>query len=228
MTEGCGYEGEDWDGYQGCYQKCPQDYSFILLPLEEPPPPLVKTNYPIPEDGAIDVDPVAVGAVVPEYYGEGKDDITTLGWAVAGLFQNQGMADLCEQRIYFLIDGIWVYQGTVPTLYNDWMEWPVDDLNLQYGHSYQWRVDIVVIETGEIFTGDTWIFTIGKPSPLRWYSGTYGYIYSDKIETLAGHKLRIALNGIVYGVPLVDIGDPFAEYIRVYDGNSIKALEWTW
>jgi len=40
----------------------------------------------------------------------------------------------------------------------------------------------------------------------------------------AGDKVRIMKNGTVYGLPLVQTGDPSASPVRVYDGSVVKAI----
>ena len=41
---------------------------------------------------------------------------------------------------------------------------------------------------------------------------------------LPTHKFRTSKNSTTYGIPLVDISDPSASPIRVYDGSAIKAF----
>jgi len=59
---------------------------------------------------------------------------------------------------------------------------------------------------------------------LRYRHG--GSTYKIEAQELQStHKLRIYKDGVIYGIPLVDVSDPNASPIRIYDGSTIKALK---
>ena len=41
---------------------------------------------------------------------------------------------------------------------------------------------------------------------------------------LNGHKLRVSKGGTTYGIPLLDVDDPEASPLRIYDGSSIRGF----
>lgn len=65
---------------------------------------------------------------------------------------------MLECKFYFREEGgTWENKGSVSA----WkLYWSADSLSLQYGATYEWRIDIYNPTTDETTTGDTWSFSV--------------------------------------------------------------------
>ncbi len=90
-----------------------------------------------------------------------------------------------------------------------------------YGNAYSYEgdrqqlLDQYIYDLSIYRQQNTEILRIKTPSTI---------IGIGRNDLTSSHKLRIQKGGTVYGIPLVETGDPTASKVRVYDGSVVKAL----
>ena len=147
-------------------------------------------------------------------------------------------------KLYF--NGI--YQGQTQNLY-----WVTSTFNLQYGHIYNWRVDVVDTTTNQTTTGDTWAFaTKASPSPINFErppdyppdkvwafdpgTNEYAWVETPDIIVAGGGKYAsnlvvigqdVDINGIIYYQTIYDDPEPENGYAIIgsdWNGESASTL----
>ncbi|MHC4239927.1 MAG: LamG domain-containing protein, partial [Planctomycetota bacterium] len=115
---------------------------FLLVPGEE------WASYPRPEDRAIDIDP--------------NDANVVLSWAPG--------SKAATHRVYLSTDFYDVNTGSINAYLGEFEVNEVNNLNLEFGQVYYWRVDEV---NGTTWPGVMWRFTtkflIGDENRILWY-----------------------------------------------------------